>query len=118
MTIRPGEYPLYIAKGATFVENFTWKIDNSPVNLTGYSARMQIRSSKLSEEPLISLTTEDDGGIVLGGVAGTIVVSISAEDTSELAGEAGVYDIELEDSSGVVTRLLEGTVKLSNEVTR
>ena len=117
MSLRPGKYDLFIAKGATFAIVFTWNIDGDPVDLTNYTARMQIRSTKESSAVMSSLTTEN-GGISLGGSAGTISLSLTASATSLLIGQSGVYDIELVSGEGVVYRLLEGVVTLSNEVTR
>jgi hypothetical protein len=43
------------------------------INLTGYTARMQVRSTLESAEALIELTTAN-GRIALGGSAGTITL--------------------------------------------
>ena len=42
---------------------------------------------------------------------------LSATDTSNLTFDTAVYDIEIE-KGGLVTRLLQGKIKLSKEVTR
>jgi hypothetical protein len=54
----------------------------------------------------------------LGGSAGTIVLFIDADDTDELKSGTHKYDLELESSSGLVTRLLKGSFKVDPEVTR
>jgi hypothetical protein len=87
-----------------------------PVNLTGYTARMNIRSTVDATTILQSLTTEN-GGIVLGGVAGTVDLLITATETALFTFRNAVYDLELI-SGTVVTRLLSGNVTLSKEVTR
>ena len=87
-----------------------------PVNLTGYTARMNIRSTVDATTILHSLTTENSG-IALGGAAGTVDLLISATDTALFAFGTAVYDLELI-SGTVVTRLLSGNVTLSKEVTR
>ncbi len=116
MTFSPGSYDIKIYQGATFSQTFTWKDEtDTPINLTGYSARMQIRASVDSSSTLVSLTS--GSGITLGGAAGTIAVLISATDTASLS-QNGVYDLELVSGSGVVTRLLQGNVIVSKEVTR
>lgn len=98
-----------------------------PINLTGFIARMQIRPSIDSTTVLLELTTEN-GGITLGGAAGTIDLLADADATAlldfspstpaALAAGAGVYDLELEAADGEVTRLLQGNVVLDPEVTR
>lgn len=118
MTTQPGTYDITIYKGATFARVLTWRDSaNALVNLTGFTARMHMRVSQDEATPFLTLTTEN-GRIALGGALGTITLSITATDTSTIAENAGVYDLELVSSGGVVTRLLEGEVLLSKEVTR
>ncbi len=88
-----------------------------PVDLTGFTARMQIRESLESTTTLEELTTEN-GGITLGGTAGTVALLISATDTAALDFSTAVYDLELISGAGIVTRLLYGDITLAEEVTR
>lgn len=111
-------YDILIEQGATFRKTFVWKDSNEdPVDITGYSARMQIRRKLTSTTAEHSATTENDG-ITLGQTAGTIAVEIPAEDTAAFEFTKGVYDLELVDPQGVVTRLVQGGVEVSKEVTR
>ncbi len=123
-----GKYNLLIEQGTTFEPSFTWYPDASdngdgtftngdPMDLTGFTAaRMQIRSSVPSSTVLFELTEGD--GITLGDAAGTIALFISDTDTAAFDWDRGVYDLELVSGGGIVTRLLEGKVKVSPEVTR
>jgi hypothetical protein len=114
---QPGTYNITLYQGATYQQQFTWKDqNNNPINLTGYTARMQIRESHDAASPFVTLST--GSGITLGGVAGTITLTISDSQTSAMTQSSGVYDIELVSSLGTVTRLLEGNVIISREVTR
>lgn len=88
-----------------------------PVDLTGFTARMQIRESLESTTTLEELTTEN-GGITLGAAAGTVALLISATDTAALDFSTAVYDLELISGAGIVTRLLYGDITLAEEVTR
>jgi hypothetical protein len=111
-------YDITIEQGATFQLNIVWKAPNgTPIDLTGYTARMQVREKVSSTATLLSLTTEN-GGIALGGAAGTIAVTAAATLTDDITTKRGVYDLELVSSGGVVTRLIEGCVTISPEVTR
>jgi hypothetical protein len=112
------KYKITILQGETFDKTIVWKSGDPSnlVNLTGYTARMQIRKKYGDAVVLLSLTTEN-GKIILGGTAGTIQLLLSATDTSAIDWVAGVYDLELVSSGGVVKRLLYGTVKVSLEVT-
>jgi hypothetical protein len=85
-------------------------------DLTGYTARMQVRKYIESTSPIITLTTENNR-IILGGTAGTIQLFIRAEDTRTIT-TSGVYDIEIISETNEVDRILQGTFTLSPEVTR
>jgi len=111
-----GSYNFTIEQGATFNLLMTWKIDDVPVNLTGYTARLQARIDVDETETILSLTT--GAGITLGGAAGTITLDQTATQTALLPKGEYVYDLELQTSGGVVTRLLQGELNISAEVTR
>ena len=111
-----GSYDLEIEQGATFSLLMTWTISSVPVNLTGYTARLQARIDVDETSTILSLTTAS--GITLGGAAGTITLDRSAAQTAVLPQGQYVYDLELESSGGVVTRLLQGELDISAEVTR
>lgn len=113
------KYNFVIEQGATFCPVITWKDSaGTAVNLTGYTARMQIRPSIDSTTKTVELTTSN-GGITLGGSAGTISLLIGAASTDDLTiNYRGVYDLELISASGVVTRILSGSISVSGEVTR
>jgi len=117
----PGQYTLNIYKGATLDLTFTWK-DSAGVlvNLTGYTARLQVRESVDAAAFLLELTTTlvSGSGIVLGGAAGTIQLVAPATSTDDYTWDEGVYDLELVSGAGVVTRLLQGPAKAWHEVTR
>jgi hypothetical protein len=81
---------LYIEQGATFAYTITWRdSDDELVDLDGYTARMQLRSTEEAADPAaLSLTTENSR-IALGGAAGTIVLTVDADDTAAVT--AGSY---------------------------
>lgn len=111
-----GNYNIVAEQGATFTFAFTIDTDGTPWNLTGYTARMQVRPFTESTTKIFDLT--ETNGIALGGVLGTVTVTRNA--TQMAAAKAGrhVYDIELESSGGVVTRILEGRFIIVPEVTQ
>jgi hypothetical protein len=113
-----GIHNISIEQGATFTQVMTWKISGTAVNLTGYTARLKARSTVGSRTvPSMSLTSSTGGGITLGGSAGTITISLSATETTALNPGKYTYDLELQSSGGVVTRLLKGNLKVVAEVT-
>jgi hypothetical protein len=110
-------YDILIEQGATYSQVITYKDNGVAVNLTGYTARMQVRATLESASTLVELTTANSR-IALGGTAGTISLTISATDTAALTSGRGVYDLELVSGSGIVTRLLQGVATISRNVTR
>jgi hypothetical protein len=114
---------IVITQGETYRQVFTWKLrwpsgaTPTPVDLTGCSARMHVRELLETPTTLLELSTAN-GRITLGGLAGTITIDLSAEDTAALTWLQGVYDIEIVFATGEVRRLLEGGVKVNREVTR
>jgi hypothetical protein len=88
---------------------------NTPVNLTGFTARMTIRD-KVGGTQLMSLTTQN-GRLVISTSEHSISIVIDATDTAAQTWSRAVYDLEVEDSAGVVTAILYGTAKITKEVT-
>ena len=125
-----GKYNFTIEQGTTVKLELAYKdASGSAIDLTGYSGRMQIRpdyadNTKTSYIYLSSSLAADGTGLNFSGsngttspASGTIGLFISAASSSALNFETAFYDIELE-SGSIVTRLLQGTIKLSREVTR
>lgn len=113
----PGKYNMVCPQGSTFNQELTYSINAVNVNLSGYTAKMQIRASHTATTPLLTLTTEN-GGIALGGSSGTISLNIAASTTTGFTPKEYVYDLELISTGGNVTRLIEGKFIVTPEVTR
>lgn len=111
-----GTLDFTIEQGATFNLLLTWKIDGTPVNLTNWTARLQARVDVDDTEVVLSLTT--GAGITLGGAAGTISLDQSATQTAILPAGNYIYDLELISGASAVTRLVQGELNISPEVTR
>jgi hypothetical protein len=116
---KPAKLKFTIYQGATFRKRLRWssKATGTPIDLTGCTARMQVRAEITSADILLELTTEN-GGITLGGAAGTIDLYVSDEATGAFTWDGGVWDLEIVHPSGEVTRLCQGSVSVSPEVTR
>ena len=123
-----GRYSFAIEQGAT--TKFEIQYTNGagdPIDLTGYNARMHIRETYDSTVTILELTSTLDGdgtGLNLNGLAnnqpltqGKIGIYISAVKTAAFNFDTAVYDLELVNGLEVI-RLIQGTIKLSREVTR
>ena len=122
-----GRYDMEVDQGATYSITATYRNpDLTLIDLTGYSARMQIRTGYNDPAFVLELNTTN-GGIVLGGALGTVTINITPAQSSAIpiTSTVGippyqnfVYDIELtKTSDGSVRKFLVGFVKLNKEVT-
>lgn len=89
---------------------------NEPMDLTGITARMQIREKLESTVFLLELTTEN-GGITIDTVNKTISINIAAAVTAEYSTPSAVYSMELINGTEVIP-FVTGSISLVKEVTR
>jgi hypothetical protein len=122
-----GRYNFVIEQGTTFELELQYKdSNNNAIDLTGYSGKMQLRpfvGATASYLCLSSSRQPDGTGLNFNGLYGTypvtsgsIGVYISAATSSALTFSEAVYDLEIY-SGSFVSRLLQGKVQLSREVT-
>lgn len=94
---------------------WTGRFKDSPINLTGYGAKMQIRSIK-DNAVLADLSTEN-GKIVISPSEGTITMTLLSAETALITEHKGKYDFLLVDSEGENIPFMEGEVTISQGVT-
>ena len=100
-----------IEQKATFKKRLTYRDKQKrPINLTGFSAKMQIRDATGTQIADLSTT---NGKIVLGGAAGTIDLLLTAAETALMTFASALYDLKLVAPDTSETRMLEGKVTLS-----
>lgn len=89
----------------------------TPFSLAGCTARMMIRATAESTTTLESLTDTD--GITLDDTNHKLTITLAATKTAAYTWTTGVYDLEIVvTATGVVTKILSGTVYVLPEVTR
>jgi hypothetical protein len=126
-----GKYSFTIEQGTTFQLELIYKDSNqTPIDLTGYSGRMQIRPTVDSTTVYLTLSSSlraDGTGLNFSGSGGTnppssgsIGIYIASCTSSLLNFTNAYYDLEIYSGSSCpyTVRLIEGQVKLSKEVTR
>ena len=102
-----------IQKGATWESAIYWKDPNgNPINLSGYTARFQV-SSEYGGTVALELTSAS--GITITPSEGKIYINASATQTASLLVGTYYYELELVIGSNVY-RILEGQIKVSNQV--
>ena len=90
---------------------------NMPVDLAGYTAKMQLRESIDSDSVIYELTTQNQG-ILLDNTNKTITITIPDSVTSEFDFEQAVYSLEFSSTNIGTFEFANGSLSLFREVTR
>ena len=104
---------LYIDQGATFsaiVQVFA--DDGSPFNLSGFTPAAQIRRNYATNTIASTFSAN-----VLTASNGTITLSLTAGQTSDLKYGRYVYDVEIS-SGDIILRPVEGIITVYPQVTK
>lgn len=118
MTIN--QFDIELNAEATYVKQWIWTDPSTtlPIDLTGYTAIMQIRWQY--GDPAVQLSLTQVSGIILGGTAGTVTLTITPVQTKNLSTTLfltrGLYDLFLTDTSGLVTKFAGGFVYVDTAV--
>jgi hypothetical protein len=88
-------------------------------DITGFTARMQVRRTIESASAMVTLTTENLGLAInpTGDTVNLIKMFMSDAVTASIA-TSGVYDLEIISQEGFVSRVIRGSFNLIPEVTR
>tara|TARA_B100001113_G_C21063461_1_gene602256 strand:+ start:981 stop:1316 length:336 start_codon:yes stop_codon:yes gene_type:complete len=104
---------LTIDQGTDFSSNIdVTDADGDRFNLTGYTAKGQIRKSYQSS------TAVDFTCTVSNAAAGIVTIALTAAQSNGMKAGRFVYDIEITSSGGAKTRVLEGQVEITPGVTQ
>ena len=103
---------LIIDQGSTYstILNLTDN-DDAVIDLTGYSGSAQIRKHYTS-------SANTPFAVSISSLDGTVMLSLTANQTANLVAGRYVYDVELTNAGGVVSRVVEGIVTVTPQVTR
>jgi len=104
---------LTIDQGTTFTANIDCTAsDDAALNLTGYTVAGQLRKT------YDSTTNTPFVAIIANALTGRIQISLTPTQTGALAAGRYVYDVEITDQTGIITRVVEGQVEITPGVTR
>ena len=107
-------HDLVIDQGSTFVIDLTIKEEGTLKNLTGFSARAQMRSSKTASAVAASFTCT-----IANPTNGVVKMELPATTSTAMAAGVYFYDLEIHTANdAIVKRLIEGKVTINQEVTR
>jgi hypothetical protein len=109
-----GKYNIVIEQGADFSLTFTIKDDGVARDLTGWSARGQIRLRASSASTLAVFDCS-----IPSPTSGTVEVKLSNTITSALQPTVARYDVEIFTAGDAqVERILQGTATIDPEITK
>lgn len=113
--MNPGRYNISVVNGTTFTLAPQWFINNLTVNLTGYSADMQVRD--VSNNLIVELSTAN-GKIVITPLTGTITATLTAVQTAVGALPVGnyTYALNVTDAAANVYQILVGAFVVTASV--
>lgn len=104
---------LTIDQGATYNNTINVTDANGVgIDLTGYTARSEMRKSYYSTTSYPFTLT------FINAALGSISMVMSAANTANLSPGRYVYDVELEDALGNISRIFEGIVSVLPNVTK
>lgn len=127
MTTLPGRYDIITQSGVTYDLPVSYRDSaGTPVDLSGYTARMQVR--ELPSFPvLVEFNTEltANGFILLAGSAeeredganGNLRLFMTAANSANISPLVARYQLNITDSEGYVTPLIEGRFEIQGSVT-
>lgn len=117
MSAPAGLFNIVANQGSTLSRTILYRDPaRKPIQLNGYTARMQVRPSITSDTVILELTTEN-GRISLGATTGIITLSATSGVMAAIPEDRYVYDLELISPSGYVYKLLYGNFVVKSEVT-
>lgn len=110
-------YNIRFHQGATWSFTLTLTDDNgTAIDLTGYTAKMQIRD--LPGGTVFETLETGGAGIVITAATGEIALTFTAAETAALTISRGMYDLKITSSGAVVTYLLKGEFVVDARITQ
>lgn len=105
---------LTIDQGATFETTLDLIADDgSAINVAGYVFSGQIRKSYYSLNSTANLDIS-----ISNSANGNVVISLNSATTANIAAGRYLYDVKMIDTANTTTRILEGVVTVTPQVTK
>lgn len=103
---------IIVDQGTTFSTTITVTDDEgTPLSLSNYTGAAQMRKHYTS-------SNATSFSVSIDNTVGEITLALTANQTSNLVAGRYVYDVELTDASDVVSRIVEGIVTVTPQVTK
>jgi hypothetical protein len=104
-------YNITINQNSDFIRSFQVKENNVILNITGYTFTASTKEATYSTTKVDFVTSVTDGP------AGVFTVSLTDAVTAAMDPGTWVYDVLMTDTSGKVTRMLQGNAFVNQGVT-
>jgi hypothetical protein len=113
-----GQKNFEVDQNATFSFQVQYTEDDkvTAIDLSGATAKMQVRDTKGGTKLAVTLTSPS-GGITIDGPTGTLNIKMTPTQTNKLFYPKSSYDVMVIDSNGNKIKLLEGFLTLNRSVT-
>lgn len=102
---------LKINRGTTYTLSVNYQRNGAAATLVGATVRFTMKTAEYSTD-----ATDADASVkknvTNGTAAGTATITINPTDTTGLAPGKYFYDIKVQEASGAIYKIDEGTVKL------
>ena len=106
-----------IKQGSEWSRTIILKDDSGTViNLSGYTAKMQIRKEKDKTSQLYDELSTTNSRITITAVEGKLVLSIASSVSDKYRFTKAYYDLEIIQGSSI-TRILQGNIIINKNVT-
>lgn len=103
---------IIVDQGSTFNTTIDLTDENDQaLDLSGYTGLAQMRKHYTSSNAVSFIVS-------IIPASGTVNLSLSANTTATITPGRYVYDVELMDSTGIISRIVEGIVTVTPNVTR
>lgn len=120
---------LQFVRGSTFQRQLTFEQPaGTPIDLTDFTAAMQIRKQADANTIALTLTTDPAPGggvgndyLTITALTGIVTINVPADITADIDPELYVWDLELYDEGDVVPVVynwIGGTIQVIADVTR
>jgi len=106
-----------VVQGDTFAIRVIYKNSNgTPINLSGYSARMDIRNEPSGK--ILCASINEQSGITITPSTGVLDIQFNPSQTRKFTLPSAAYQLQIRSSNGTQTTILKGYISTSSAVIR
>lgn len=113
-------YTLTLQRGEPLKRRWTFEESEgnayTPLDLTGYHALLQVRSSADETSGLLLEASDADGTIIMGGDEGWIEFDVPASDILQISAGTYAHDFVLVEPGGDPRYVLSGPVRVEKRI--